>query len=233
MSAIDPAGAPRAPLSVVQCLGGRRARTPTPTLPVPKLRPVDFPVDLDRLLRLPRHPDWKYELIDGRALLSHRPKPLAFVRSTDRPVAHAGDPIRARPIGHLERPPVEALLRDVWATEDPYRSFEQSLRAAELDRQIERSAAHRCFGVFDAGRVRACAVVQPSAPPTLTWLTVAREARGAGLATAVLAAVCADLRDRGEPLIASAASAANIASLRWHLSRGFALGPDPLRELRR
>ncbi len=121
----------------------------------------------------------------------------------------------------------------MWATEDPYRSFEQSLRAAELDRQIERSAAHRCFAVFDAGRVRACALVQPSAPPMLTWLTVAREARGAGLATAVLAAVCADLRDRGEPLITSAASAANIASLRWHLSRGFTLGPDPLRELRR
>lgn len=62
--------------------------------------------------------------------------------------------------------------------------------------------------------------------PKLTWLTVAPAARERGL----LAVIIAALRERGVRELASAASGANIASLRRHLSRGFVLAADPWRD---
>jgi hypothetical protein len=41
------------------------------------------------------------------------------------------------------------------------------------------------------------------------------------------------LAARGEGELASHASAANVPSVRWHLACGFALAPDPLREVLR
>lgn len=191
---------------------------------------MEFPLSFDLLRRLPRHPDWKYELIDGVALLSPRPKPLGFVRPTALPVASPGTGPSVRAITPAVRPAVAALLRSVWIGEDPYRSIAPPFGADELERHIEKSAASSGFVVADdAGEVQACAVVQPTAPPTLAWVTVAPDARELGLGTNLLAAVCADLRARGEPLVASYASAANVASLRWHLSRGFELTPERLR----
>jgi L-amino acid N-acyltransferase YncA len=67
----------------------------------------------------------------------------------------------------------------------------------------------------------------------LSWLTVARNARERGLATALLRVIIAAMRTRGEPVLASAASAATTPSLRWHLTRGFQLAEDPLREVLR
>jgi GNAT superfamily N-acetyltransferase len=193
---------------------------------------MEFPLSLDQVRRLPRHPDWKYELIAGVALLSPRPRPLGFVRPTDRSAPFSGGPALARPVDAAERPGLDALLHAVWADEDPYRSFDPAIRMEELQRQIDQSISWPGMVVTDGGHVRACAFVQPTSPPTLTWLTVAPEARGCGLASAVLAAICSDLSDNGEPLLASHASAANIPSLRWHLTRGFELCRDPLRSFR-
>jgi len=194
---------------------------------------MELPLSPDQLRRLPRHPDWKYELIAGVALLSPRPRPLSFLRPTDRPVLSGGR-ARARPVDATERPGLAALLHAVWADEDPYRSVDAALRTEELQRQIEKTKAGRGMVVVDDddGGIRACAFVQQTSPPTLTWLTVAPESRGCGLASALLAAICSDLSDHGEPLLASHASVANIASLRWHLTRGFELDRDPLRAFR-
>jgi hypothetical protein len=41
-----------------------------------------FPLSPDLLQRLPRHPDWKYEMIEGEAWLSSRPCPLHLCRPT-------------------------------------------------------------------------------------------------------------------------------------------------------
>jgi hypothetical protein len=67
----------------------------------------------------------------------------------------------------------------------------------------------------------------------LDWLTVAREARERGLATGLLRLITTALNARGVSELASATSGANTASLRWHLSRGFQLAEDPLREAMR
>jgi L-amino acid N-acyltransferase YncA len=84
----------------------------------------------------------------------------------------------------------------------------------------------------ESGVVCAAALVHDgrSGTPTLTWLTVGRDARERGLATELLRVIVAALRARGVSELASAASAANTPSLRWHLSRGFQLAEDPLRE---
>ncbi len=111
---------------------------------------MEFPLAADQLRRLPRHPDWKYELIAGVALLSSRPRPLGFVRPTDRPVPSSG--VRARPVDAAERPGIAALLQAVWAEEDPYRSFDPG--SDELRRQIEQTTSGRGMVVTDGGRTR-------------------------------------------------------------------------------
>lgn len=197
---------------------------------------MQFPLSLDLLMRLPRHPDWRYELIEGEALLTPRPQPLGFRRSTDAalPAAPACEAdVRAVETSG-DRVGIIALLTEVWSDEDPYRSFEEDARDEELRRVVERSVERpdELDGAVavDGRGLCACALVTPAAPPTLSWLTVRRDLRGRGLATALLGVVVDALAARGEPVLASFASAANVPSLRWHLACGFELAPDPLRE---
>jgi len=49
----------------------------------------------------------------------------------------------------------------------------------------------------------------------------------------LLGVIVEALAARGERQLASAASAANLPSLRWHLARDFKLTPDPIYELQR
>jgi GNAT superfamily N-acetyltransferase len=195
---------------------------------------LKFPMGPDAMHRLPRHPDWKYEMVRGEAWLSHRARPLSFLRSTSVAVEaakHSDTQIRMiDPRG--DRAQMIDLITTVWAQEDPYRSLEDPntlLRA-----EIERSLNTPSLGVVvaDAQTIYAAALVPCASAnaPTLTWLTVRREARDQGLATSLLRVIVETLLTRGVQQLASGASAANVPSLRWHLSRGFQLAPDPLRD---
>ncbi len=104
---------------------------------------MELPLSADQLRRLPRHPDWKYELIAGVALLSPRPRPLSFLRQTDRSVPSDGG-ARARPVDDAERAGLAALLQAVWADEDPYRSLDPARDRGAADpgvRSRSRSTA--------------------------------------------------------------------------------------------
>jgi GNAT superfamily N-acetyltransferase len=198
-----------------------------------------FPLSLDLLHRLPRHPDWKYELIEGEAWLSPRARPLSFRRPTSLAVpAVTLSGVEVRTIdARRDRAEVAKLLMDVWVQEDPYRSLEdpESLLQAEIERSLNEPSLAGIVAV-DAGTI--CAVVLvgtdaaggPEDAPMLMWLTVRHDARERGLATALLRVVVETLSARGVGELASAASAANLPSLRWHLTRGFQLAPDPLRD---
>lgn len=196
-------------------------------------------MSLDDFLRLPRHPDWRYELIEGEALLSPRPRPLRFRRPTD--VAVPGVPVQDAEVRAVDegrdRDDLVELLMDVWSDEDQYRSFEEDVRREELRREVERSLerSEELEGavVADLEGLSACALMTPSSPPALTWLSVRANVRGRGLAAALLRVVLDGLAARGEEELASHASAANLPSVRWHLACGFALAPDPLREVLR
>jgi GNAT superfamily N-acetyltransferase len=202
---------------------------------------VRFPLSLDLLHRLPRHPDWKYELIEGEAWLSSRPRPLHLWRPTSLEVPAvtlSGVEVRAVD-ARRDRSEIAKLLMDVWVEEDPYRSIEdpESLLQAE----IERSLNEPSLGIVAVDKGGICAVVLvpndaasgPASGPMLMWLTVRRDARERGLATALLRVVVETLSERGVDELASGTSATNIASLRWHLTRGFQLAPDPIREAMR
>lgn len=199
---------------------------------------MQFPLSLELLHRLPRHPDWRYELVDGEAWLSPRPRPLGFVRSTAVPVPTAPTPgVEVRTVRTArDRAGVAALLVDLWSEEDPYRSFADDVRNAELQREVERAviAPDALEGAvcLDARGLCACVLVTGSSPPALSWLSVHRDVRGRGLASAMLDIVLGAMARRGVRAVASYASAANVPSLRWHLARGFELTPDPLWELR-
>ena len=193
-----------------------------------------FPCSSELWLRLPRHPDWRYELLDGHAVLSPRPRPLALRRPTAVPVTSARLSIGVRALDlAADRDAVTALLADTWSREDPYRSLDDPVET--LRGEIERSLATARFGAVavQLGAVSAAALVHGEGEPTLTWLTVAADARERGLATGLLALINATLLQRGVRELASAASATNTASLRWHLTRGFVLAADPLREAQR
>jgi hypothetical protein len=194
-----------------------------------------FPLSEDLLRRLPRHPDWRYELVDGEAWLSPRPRPVRLRRPTGLAVQGAtlgdADVRRIEPRDHSA---VIELLLAVWLHEDPYRTTEDPVA---LRQEIELSLASSALGMVAVDPHGMCAsvLVQVSASTeaTLTWLTVRRDARDHGLATAVLDGVVQGLSARGIEELTSATSAANIASLRWHLSRGFQMAPDPFREVLR
>jgi hypothetical protein len=196
---------------------------------------TSFRLSRELFERLPRHPDWKYEYINGQAMLSPRPRALRLRRPTGQPVTQVrpGIEIRALDAG-ADGAAVAALLTEVWSREDPYRSYDD--QGKTLRGEIERGLSTARFGAvaMDQGAQRAAALVHGEhEQPTLTWLTVGFEARERGLATALLAWICVMLNERGVRELASGASAANLASLRWHLSRGFALAADPIREAQR
>jgi GNAT superfamily N-acetyltransferase len=187
--------------------------------------------------RLPRHPDWKYEMVKGEAWLSSRPRPLHLCRPTSLAVGAvtlSGVEIRTIDASR-DRSEIAKLLMDVWVDEDPYRSLEDPKTL--LQEQIQRSLEDPGLGVVAIDEQGVCAVVlvgtEDAGAPMLMWLTVRREARERGLATALLRVVVETLSARGVDELASGTSAANIASLRWHLTRGFQLAPDPIREAMR
>ncbi len=190
----------------------------------------------DALWRLPRHPDWKYEMVNGEAWLSPRARPLLFGRSTS--VAVPMDKRSEAQIRMIDarrdRTEMIELITEVWAEEDPYRSLEDPKTL--LQAEFERSLNEPSLGIVavDAGTICAVVLVGTAAAgaPMLTWLTVRREARDRGLATALLRVVVETLSARGVEELASGTSAANVASLRWHLTRGFQLAPDPIRDQR-
>ena len=194
---------------------------------------MSFPLPGEVYAHLPRHPGWKFEHIGGRLLLSPHARTLWLRRSTAQPVtqARAGIEVRALDVA-ADGEAVAALLGDVWSHEDPYRHYDD--RGESLQSEIERSLRTVRFGAVIpfAGTVRAAALVHEEHDrPTLTWLTVGARERERGVATGLLGFINTALREQGESELASGATAANLASLRWHLSRGFVLAPDPLREV--
>jgi hypothetical protein len=191
-----------------------------------------FPLSPDLLQRLPRHPDWKYEMVKGEAWLSSRPRPLPLWRPTSLAVpAVTLSGVEIRTIDtRCDRSEIAKLLMDVWVDEDPYRSLEDP--EATLQAQIQRNLEDPGPGAIAIDEKGVCAVVlvPSTTTPALMWLTVRCDARERGLATALLRVVVETLSAHGTDELASAASAANIPSLRWHLTRGFQLAPDPLRD---
>jgi GNAT superfamily N-acetyltransferase len=191
-----------------------------------------FPISPDLLHRLPRHPDWKYEMVEGKeAWLSSRPRPLLLRRSTSLEVPAvtlSGVEVRTFD-ARRDRSEVAKLLMDVWVEEDPYRSLEdpKTLLQAEIQHSLENPGLDVI--ATDAQGVCAVVLVPSTTAPALGWLTVRRDARERGLATALLDVVVQTLSARGVEELASGTSAANVPSLRWHLTRGFQLAPSPLR----
>lgn len=205
-------------------------------------------MDFDVFERLPRHPDWRYEYWDGALHLSHRPRSLSLRRPTEAPPrpARAGGTSAADvvPLSDVGRQPTRSFLTAVWEDEDPYRSYDDHRRSeiliAQVTRTLDGEVQDASVGAVRGGVVVGAAlVVRETWPererrsPVLTWLSVDRKVRSRGVATVMLAAVCERLMAAAEPVLFSACSVANVPSLRWHLTNGFTVLPDPLRELQR
>lgn len=94
---------------------------------------MQFVVGLDAFRALPRHPDWAYEFLDGRAHLHYRPRPLELVRdlapvTVRRPFAAGDGPdglhgVVVRPAAAEDRDEMMMLVEAVWEELDPYRTM--------------------------------------------------------------------------------------------------------------
>jgi GNAT superfamily N-acetyltransferase len=171
-------------------------------------------------------------MIEGEAWLSSRPRPLLLCRPTNLPVPEVTlNDVEIRTIdARSDHSDIAKLLMNVWIDEEPYRCLEDP--EAALQAQIQRSLEDPGLGVIAYGEQGVCAavLVPSTAVPALMWLTVRRDARQRWLATALLRAVVETLSAHGTNELATAVSATNLPSLRWHLTRGFQLAPDPLKE---
>ena len=192
---------------------------------------MQFSVDPETFHRLPRHPDWRYELWDGAvAHLSHRPQHLRLTRSVAAPLVrgHGTHPEVREPQTDAERDQVVSFLVSVWSREDPYRSFEDPDARAQADITRDVSASALVVLASAATAIEGAVVVtrdDRTSEPMLSSLAVSSRARRTGIATALLDSVLDHLTVVGIPTLRSAVSGANIASLQWHLSRGFTLDP--------
>jgi GNAT superfamily N-acetyltransferase len=110
---------------------------------------VQFAVDVDAFRALPRHPDWAYEYLDGRARLYYRPRPLELVRDLSpvparRPEGDAGPDgpqgLVVEPASTGDRDDLVVLVESVWDDLDPYRTQRATPDAGPDDRAAARFA---------------------------------------------------------------------------------------------
>lgn len=190
-------------------------------------------INLATFHRLPRHPDWRYEYWDGAAHLSHRPRWLRFRRLTAAPATDSA-PVDVA-FATTDRDRAAELMLSVWSVQDPY--------VTHMDPELLKRQVTHALGTAQIvalacvdEKIAGAATVAPdwhTGEPCMAWLTVDPRVRERGIATALLRAISQELNSNGAETLWSSASAANIPSLRWHLTRGFELASDPLREATR
>ncbi len=141
---------------------------------------VRFGVEPEVFHRLPRHPDWRYELWDGAvAHLSHHPAPLRLMRTTavGSPACEAG---RYNVRALTEQADLEAVaefLATVWRDEDPYRSFEHPDVQFRADLARDIAGAELILAAYEGSTIVGAVLIakdRRSAAPILTWLGVPR-----------------------------------------------------------
>ena len=212
---------------------------------------LDVPIELYH--RLPRHPAYKYELIDGTTWLTPRPTSRDVRRSTappspdDRTDDDARDEPDAEPRGvcvreyrdgdaeRLPAPFAAAFARTVpFCTLD-----ENALRAAAADAVDETLAGRHGPLLAEVSSVAVDAEGRGPFPkelrgrPYLTWIFVAPIVARHGLARAMLHRALDRLHRAGEPSLYSTFLVGNETSALWHWDNGFELLPSPYALARR
>lgn len=121
---------------------------------------LSLPIEL--FDRIPRHPDWKYEYMEGEMWLSHRPRALTLVREVTEPLPpRDGSRPRVRDLDpDADRSALTALLWDVWEPLDPYRTYAQAERREVFDTGLRRSLG---AGAVPAGDSQLSGVVADGA----------------------------------------------------------------------
>jgi GNAT superfamily N-acetyltransferase len=186
------------------------------------------PMSWEVFQRIPRHPDWRWEYWDGEVHLSHRPRPLELVRTTAEAVGPADD----RPVAYVtptsSRDELTAFLWDVWQHEDPYRTYDIDEARRLLEDEVARYETTLAdpAGVVmrhDDALIGALLLYDWDGDgAVMAWLSVHAEHRLTGVATTLLGAALAGLREAGSTHLRSFVSPANLPSVRWHWRRRFA-----------
>ncbi len=216
-------------------------------------RPLELPIPFAEFVRLPRHPAYKYEYFDGRAVLTPRPhyqRALLDLAVLSRPAPTRSLPAEAdiRPLHAEDWAGLPELLAAAFHHVPPFAALSEDLRLRAAAECLERTRAGddgpvvepACFLAEHAGRadqvdgvvlitLMAAGGSSPEGVgrPHLTWIAVHPWRLGRGLGTALLTSAATALRGLGYVELASTFLVGNERSALWHWRQGFRLLPDP------
>jgi Acetyltransferase (GNAT) family len=211
-------------------------------------RSLEFDFPLDTFKQLPRHPAYKYEYFNSRAVLSPRPQSQRAVLDlrtaslpTDTPLPRRQSTIRQ--LHSRDWPLLPRLLATAFDDIPPFAALPVDLRHEAAEDCIEHTRSggdgsvleSACFvapAESNTGLLGAALVTMLEAPgdntapsprPHLTWIMVNPWHARAGLAGALLACIVPALRKLGFTELLSTFLVGNTRSMMWHWRRGFRL----------
>jgi GNAT superfamily N-acetyltransferase len=210
-------------------------------------RSLELPIPFSEFARLPRHPAYKYEYFDNRAVLTPRPcyrratLDLSAFASANSMLSECGAPDpRSLKVGDWDLLP--ELLAAAFQRVPPFATLSDDLRLNAADDCVRRTRAGAdgavldpaCFVAMDRGkptRLDGAIVITVirdrdsggAGRPHLTWVLVHPWRFGRGLGTAMLASAATVLRGLGYRELASTFLVGNERSALWHWRNGFRL----------
>lgn len=204
-------------------------------------RTMELPIAFSDFERLPRHPAYKYEFFDGRAVLTPRPRYQravlelpASLTPTSASSQPSGVTIRALAPGDWTSLP--ELLSAAFHGVPPLVTLGADRRLDVARECLERTrmggdgsvVEGACFVAADqhgaeclVGAILVTLIREGC--PHLTWILVRPRHVGQGLGTALLAAAVTALRERGHRDLASTFLVGNHRATLWLWRRGFHL----------
>src|SRR5687768_9411591 len=214
-------------------------------------RPVELEIAFSEFVRLPRHPAYKYEYFDGRAVLTPRPHSRFAIVELD---ALASDSLPSPCVGRVLIRPLQAadwmhlpkLLVAAFHDVPPFGGLSDEAAAQAARDCLDHTRAggdgplldDACFVAAESSEHPEGAILvtlrespdtagDQQARPHLTWIMVSPWRFRLGLGTAMLRSAATALSTLGYRELASAFLGGNERSAMWHWRNGFRLLPDP------
>ncbi len=214
-------------------------------------RRLELPISFGEFERLPRHPAYKYEYLDGRAVLTPRPR---YQRAVLRLASFSPPTSQSSLVAKVDIRPLQAgdwtclpdLLAAAFRNVPPLAALSEDHRLTAAQECVQRTRAggdgsvmeSACFVAVDPGQARRLegAVLitliprrehQPEGAqrPHLTWILVHPWRFAQGLGGTLLASAATVLRGLGHRDLASTFLVGNERSALWHWRNGFRLMP--------
>src|SRR5947209_3547445 len=104
---------------------------------------VRIPMNIEQFHQLPRHPAFKYEYLNHRALLTPRAKfyhaRLVLSRFAPDPDLAANEPLELQPIRDEDFPELSKLFSVAFREHQPYASLDREARQKAVNQSLDKT----------------------------------------------------------------------------------------------